>query len=223
MPLPPLPLPPPPVPPPPGPPSTTAQPNAVKVPTPDSRETDNIIAEALARQRQTQPPTARPNPVQGGAPQTGGNPKGDITATLSQAQRGAIGDKVRECWTKDPGALDLEKMQVMVTATLDPRDGTVRDVVPAEQDRARVAGEPRLRAFFERARRAILDPRDGTVREVVPAEQDRARVAGEPRLRAFFERARRAILDPRCGKELVTRDKLATTGPPTTLTFRFSP
>ncbi len=114
-----------------------------------------------ALQKQTKPPTAKANPQQGGAPQTGGNPKGDITATLSQAQRGAIGDRVRECWTKDPGALDLEKMQVLVTATLGP-DGTARIVEVADQDKARVGGDPRLRAFFERARRAILDARCGT-------------------------------------------------------------
>ena len=37
----------------------------------------------------------------------GGNPNGNDTAALSDAQRGQIGDKVRECWTKDAGALVL--------------------------------------------------------------------------------------------------------------------
>jgi hypothetical protein len=148
------------VPPPPAPPSTTAQPNITKNPAPDSKETDNTLEKAMAALRQKVPPTAKPNPQQGGAPQVGGSPKGDITATLSDKLRGAIGDKVRECWTKDEGALDADKMQVMVTATLDP-DGTVRIVEPADEDKGRVMGDPRLRAFFERARRAILDPRCG--------------------------------------------------------------
>ena len=59
--------------------------------------------------QQQKPPTARPNPRAGGDPRGGGNPLGNDTAALSAAQRGAIGDHVRECWTKDPGALDLEK------------------------------------------------------------------------------------------------------------------
>lgn len=139
-----------------------------KNPTPDSRETENTLERLRALQRQTQPPTAKPNPQQGGAPQTGGNPKGDITATLSQAQRGAIGEKVRECWNRDAGALNADKMQVMVTATLDAT-GTVRLVEPADEEKAKVSGDPRLRAFFEAARRAILDPRCG--RELVAREK----------------------------------------------------
>ncbi len=136
--------------------------------TPDSKELENTLEKFRAAQRQSQPPTAKPNPPHGGAPQTGGNPKGDITASLSQAQRGAIGDKVRECWTKDAGALDADKMQVMVTATLDGT-GTVRIVEPADEEKSRVASDPRMRAFFERARRAILDPRCG--RELVAKEK----------------------------------------------------
>ncbi len=90
---------------------------------------------------------------------------------------------MRECWTKDPGALDLEKMQVMVTATIDPRDGTAREVVPAEADRARVSSDPRLRAFFERARRAILDSRCG--RELVTRQQAAANTSGTPTTLTF--------------------------------------
>ncbi len=176
-------MPPPPVPPPPAPPSNTAQPNPTNNPAPDSREVNNTLERLRALQRQNQPPTAKPNPQQGGAPQTGGNLKGDITANLSQAQRGAIGEKVRECWTKDPGALDGDKMQVMVTVTLDST---------------------------------------GTARIVEPADEEKARVQSDVRLRSFFERARRAILDPKCGRELVTKEKLASDSP-SKLTFRFRP
>jgi hypothetical protein len=168
-PSPPLPLPPPLVPPPPSPPSTTSQPNPTKNPAPESRELENTLEKLRALQRQTRPPTAHPNPQRGGAPTPAGNPRGDITATLSAEQRGAIGDRVRECWTKDAGALDIDKRQVLVTATIDPADGSAREVEPADQEKARIAGDPVLRAFFERARRAILDPRCGN--NLVPKDK----------------------------------------------------
>jgi hypothetical protein len=139
-------------------PSTTSQPNPTKNAAAESQALENTLEKLRAREKQQRPPTAKANPLQGGAPQVGGSPKGDITASLSQAQRAAIGDKVRECWTKDAGALNVDQMQVMVTATLD-QDGTVRVVEPADEAKAAVASDPRLRAFFERARRAILDPR----------------------------------------------------------------
>jgi len=168
-PQPPLPLPPPPVPPPPAPPSTTSQPNPTKNATAESRELENTLDKLRALQRQTQPPKAHANPQKGGAPAVGGSPNGDITATLTAAQRGAIGDRVRECWTKDSGALNADKLQVLVTATIDPADGSAREVEPAEQERSRLAGDPVLRAFFERARRAILDPRCGN--NLVPKDK----------------------------------------------------
>ncbi len=155
-PTPPLPLPPPLVPPPPAPPSSTSQPNQTKNPVPESQELANTLDKLRALQRQTQPPTAHPNPPRGGAPTPAGTPRGDITATLSAQQRGAIGDRVRECWTKDAGALDLEKMQVMLTVTIDTADGTARAATVADEDRGRVSGDPRLRAFAERAVRAVL-------------------------------------------------------------------
>jgi outer membrane biosynthesis protein TonB len=154
-------VPPPPAPPPPAPPSTTSQPNPTKNAAPESRELEATLEKLRALQRQTQPPKARPNPARGGAPTPAGNPHGDITATLTAEQRGAIGDRVRECWTKDAGAIGIDKMQVLVTATIDPADGSAREVEPADSERSRIAGDPLLRAFFERARRAILDPRCG--------------------------------------------------------------
>jgi len=132
-------------------------------------------------QHQTQPPTAHPNPQRGGAPTPAGTPRGDITATLSAEQRGAIGDRVRECWTKDAGALDVDKMQVMLTVTIDPADGTARAAEVADQDRGKVSGDPRLRAFAERAVRAVLDPRCGN--NLVP--KDKLVVDGVPNKLTF--------------------------------------
>ena len=152
---PPLPMPPPPAP---TPPSRTAQPNPTANPAPDTRALQNTLEKLRAEARQqTQAPKARPNPRQGGAPNSGGNPLANDTAALSASERGAIGDHVRPCWTDDPGALDLDKMQVLLTVTTD-QTGTVRQAVVAADDQGRVAADPRLRVFAERAVRAVLSP-----------------------------------------------------------------
>ena len=82
---------------------------------------------------------------------------GDITATLSSVQQGAIGDRVRECWGIDRGALGVETMSVQLVVTFDERGvARIADFGPA--DLGRVGSDPRFRAFAERARRAVLDP-----------------------------------------------------------------
>jgi hypothetical protein len=134
-----LPLPPPPAPPPPAPPSKTSQPNITKNAAPESQELNNTLEKLRALQQQQKPPTARANPSTSSGPV--GATKGDITGSLTDIQRGAIGDRVRECWTKDPGALDLDKMSVQVTVTTDAT-GTVRQVVVADVDRAAVSANP---------------------------------------------------------------------------------
>jgi hypothetical protein len=53
--------------------------------------------------------------------------------------------------------LDLDKMQVLLTVTTDA-SGTARMAVVAPDDAGRVAGNPRLRVFSERAIRAVLNP-----------------------------------------------------------------
>ena len=152
---PPLPLPPPLVPPPPAPPSTTSQPNVTKNPAPNSSSVENTLEKLRQMQQQSQPPKAKANPTAGGAPNGGGNPQGD-TAALSADQRGAIGDHVRECWTKDAGALDIEKQRVLLTVTTDA-GGVARKADVSGEDVGRLA-DPRFRAFAERAVRAIMDP-----------------------------------------------------------------
>jgi hypothetical protein len=137
--------------------STTAQPNPAKNPAPDSAALDNTLEKLRTLQRQSQPPRARYNPRSGGAPNGGGNPNSNDTAGLTAAQRGAIGDYVRRCWSTDPDALDLDKMQILLTVTTDS-GGVVRRADVADEDAGRLGGNPRLRAFAERARRAVLDP-----------------------------------------------------------------
>jgi hypothetical protein len=137
-------------------PSHSAQPNPTTNPAPESEALDNTLEKLRATLRQQKPPTARYNPAQGGAPNGGGNPSGNDTAALTATERAAIGDHVRPCWTTDPGALDLDKMQALLTVTTDPT-GEVRvaNVAPADQGRL---GDPRFRAFAERAVRAVMDP-----------------------------------------------------------------
>ena len=152
-------IPPPPIPPPEHPapprPSQTAQPNETR----NAAENSNAMEATLQRlrqmQHQTQPPKARPNPRAGGQPDSGGNPASDDTDALSAAQRGAIGDHVRECWTKDSGARDLDAYSVVLTVITDP-SGTVRIANVAPEDRGKLS-DPMFRAFAERAVRAVED------------------------------------------------------------------
>ncbi len=154
LPTPPLPAPPPPVPPPPAKPSQTSQPNVTKNPAPDSLALENTLEKLRAMQRQTQPPRARYNPAQGGAPNAGGNPLGDDTSKLSADQIRAIGATVQRCWTYDAGAKDVERMQVLLTVRTDEA-GVARQAIVAVSDQGRL-GNPVFRAFAERAVRAVL-------------------------------------------------------------------
>ncbi len=115
------------------------------------------MARLRALQRQTQPPTGRPNPAAAQGLQVGGSRQGDITASLSPQQTGAIGDRVRECWTKDAGALDIDKLTVQLIVTFD-ETGTARLAEVGDADRGKM-GDPRFRAFAERAMRAVRDPK----------------------------------------------------------------
>jgi neural Wiskott-Aldrich syndrome protein len=142
---------------PPSPQSATSQPNPTKNAAPQSNALENTLEKLRSLQKQTQPPKARANPQAGGAPNGGGNPQSDDTSALSASQRGAIGDFVRRCWNTDPGMLDLDKMEVLLTVTTDAA-GVVRRAVVAQDESGRVGGNARLRVFSERAIRAVLDP-----------------------------------------------------------------
>ena len=128
-----------------------------KNPAPNSSSVENTLEKLRQQLAQAQPPKGRPNPQSGGHPNGGGNPLGNDTAALSASERGAIGDHVRECWTKDAGALDIDKQRVLLTVKTDAT-GVAHEAVVAGDDIGRMS-DPRFRAFAERARRAILDPR----------------------------------------------------------------
>ena len=126
-------------------------------PAPNSEALENTLEKLRQLAQPKKPPKARPNPTAGGDPRGGGSPLGNDTAALSAAQRGAIGEHVRECWTKDGGALDLEKLRVLLTVETDPT-GIVRKAEVAGDDLARMS-DPRFRVFAERAIRAVMDVR----------------------------------------------------------------
>ncbi|WP_158802641.1 hypothetical protein [Acidisoma sp. L85] len=154
-----LPMPPPPAPPaPPAPPSPTNQPHPTANPAPMSQTVLNTLDKLRSMNLNQKAPTARYNPLQGGAPNGGGNPNNsDATAALTSAQRGAIGDQVRRCWTIDSAAENVQQMRVMLKVTTDA-SGTARLAQVAPSDQGRAAGDPVFRAFAERAVRAVLDP-----------------------------------------------------------------
>jgi len=152
---------PPPEKPPPVKPSQTAQPNVTQNMAPNSSALEATLLRLRQMQKQVQPPRARPNPKAGGQPDTGGNPASNDTDALSAAQRGEIGAHVRECWTRDSGAQNIDKMSVVLTVVTDAT-GTSRVARVAEEDRGKLT-DPVFQAFAERAVRAVMDVRCATL------------------------------------------------------------
>jgi hypothetical protein len=157
-------MPPPPAPPaPPAPVSPTTQPHPTTNPAAMSQTVLNTLEKLRSMNLDQKAPTARYNPAQGGAPHGGGNPNNrDATASLTAAERGAIGDKVRQCWFIDGGAPNVQSLSVLLTAYTRP-DGTVYRAVIAGADIARDQSDPVFAAFADRAVRALLDYRCATL------------------------------------------------------------
>lgn len=150
-PAPPSPAPPSPVPPAPQPrqEAGTGQTPPVQRPQERSQSVLNTLERLRAQQQQQTPPTARPNPA--GAPaQGGGTPQG--TAALTAAERSGLADRIGECWSVDGGAPGIQNIVVELRVETDS-GGTVRRVSGTPPS------DPRARAVYEAARRALLDPR----------------------------------------------------------------
>ena len=134
--------------------------NSAASPAPPARvtaENSSTINDVLARLRSQQAQSgqhdARSAASARAAPPGGGSPTGVDNAQLSAATRGAIGDRLRECWTGDRGAVDFDKQVVRLRITTDEA-GVIRQADLAGADASRVGV---ARAFAERARRAALD------------------------------------------------------------------
>ena len=142
--------------------STTSQPNQTKNPVMDTESLENTLAKLRAVTKDKNPPKALANPYSGGATEDSGNPNSTDTSTLTAAERGAIGDAVRPCWTRDAGALNADQLQVMLQVTTGP-DGVVHvaHVDPSYLDQ--VNSDPVLQAFSDRAINAVLDAQCATL------------------------------------------------------------
>jgi len=137
--------------------STTSQLNATNNTSPDTTSLLATLEKFRAAQSQSAPPRARANPSRGGLVNGGGQKQGNDTGKLTGAQMAAIGDHVRECWTYDAGAKDVDQMRVNLLVTTDAQ-GVARVVHVVGNDAARMNSDPYFRAFAERAIRAVLDP-----------------------------------------------------------------
>ncbi|WP_431282078.1 hypothetical protein ACQW02_22150 [Humitalea sp. 24SJ18S-53] len=149
----PIPLPPPPAPPPPVPAPTAGTGQTPPVARPQERSTSVLnTLEALRQQQQREAPRARPNAPAAPAASAAGSPTG--TAQLTQGDVRGLQDQLSECWSVDGGMLNVGQMRVSMRLDIDPQ-GIVRNVRPADG----AYTEPRQRALYESARRAVLDPR----------------------------------------------------------------
>ncbi len=150
-----LPLPPLPQPPAPTPPTPTHQQHVVKTATPLSKSVLNTLLKLEAQQKQTKAPTHEYNPDQGGAPDAGGSTQSTANSRLSGADRNAIGNHVRPCWTVDAGAPGLAGFSVNLTVQTDA-SGTVHNAVVSPQDQSKM-GDPLFNAFAQRAVAAVMN------------------------------------------------------------------
>ncbi len=135
--------------------SPTHQQNITKNPAPMSQSVLNTLDKLRALQKQDQPPTAKYNPDQGGAPNGGGSKQSTANSRLSGADRSAIGSHVRPCWNTDTGALGYASFSVMLQVTTDAT-GTVREAAVAPVDQGKL-GNPEFAAFADRAVSAVMN------------------------------------------------------------------
>ena len=138
-------------------PSHITQPNKAKKTQTDSHSLLETLDSFRSDQKQTHAPTAKANPVQGGAPNGGGSPTGDITRSLSVGEQKAIGGAVRRCYTEDTAAKNYATFVAHLIVTVDAT-GEARIVQFAPQTQAQMNADPSYRALAERARAAVLSP-----------------------------------------------------------------
>lgn len=137
--------------------SHLTQPNASKNTQADSHSLLATLDSFRSDQKQTHAPKAKANPPQGGAPDGGGVPNGDITKSLPMADQKAIGGSVRRCYTEDTEARNYASFVAHLIVTVDAT-GEARLVKYAPDTAAKMAADPSYRVLAERARDAVLSP-----------------------------------------------------------------
>ncbi|MFE8872526.1 energy transducer TonB [Acetobacter persici] len=138
-------------------PSHITQPNKAKKTQEDSHSLLETLDSFRSDTKQTHAPKAKANPVQGGAPNGGGSPDGDITRSLSAGEQKAIGGAVRRCYTEDTAAKNYATFVAHLIVTVDAT-GEARIVQFAPQTQAQMNADSSYRALAERARAAVLSP-----------------------------------------------------------------
>ena len=88
--------------------SGTVQP-VPAAPPDDSRSVLNTLERLRSLRQQTDTSTS---PTRPRGPERGVSLRGSDNASLSAVQRGAVGEKVRDCWTRDAGVLHADTFQV---------------------------------------------------------------------------------------------------------------
>ncbi|MFC3124456.1 hypothetical protein ACFOD4_05225, partial [Pseudoroseomonas globiformis] len=123
-------------------------------PPPRTEERSSSVLSTLERlrasQQQNEAPRARPAPQAGRTAAGGGTPTGN--ALLTQGEIRGVADRISECWSVDAGMLNLDQITVELRVEIDS-GGTIRNVRPASS----VPSDPRARAVYESARRALMD------------------------------------------------------------------
>ncbi|MCR0982224.1 hypothetical protein, partial [Roseomonas populi] len=130
----------------------TGQTPPVRNPAENSNAVQNTLERLRAMQAQNQAPASRPNPAAGSPARGGGAPTG--TAALTSGEIRGLADRISECWSVDGGAPDIGSITVEMKVETDAQ-GTIRIVRPVSG----VPSDPRARAVYEAARRALLDPK----------------------------------------------------------------
>ena len=130
--------------------SGTVQP-VPAAPPDDSRSVLNTLERLRSLRQQTDTSTS---PTRPRGPELGVSLRGSDNASLSAVQRGAVGEKVRDCWTRDAGVLHADTFQVHLIVTTDAT-GVARQAEIAPGDPASAFSSP-LHALAERAVLAVL-------------------------------------------------------------------
>ncbi|MFD1110424.1 cell envelope integrity protein TolA, partial [Pseudoroseomonas ludipueritiae] len=124
----------------------------VQRPAEQSNSVQNTLERLRAAQAQQEAPRARASSPAGRPAAGGGAPNGN--AMLSQGEIRGVADRISECWSVDAGMMGLDQIVVLLQVDMDP-SGTIRNV----RAPSGVPSDPRARAVFESARRALLDPK----------------------------------------------------------------
>lgn len=110
------------------------------------------------RQQQAQRPPQPQRPTGGGAPAAGAPGGTAPSPGLSRGEIEGLSNRISECWSVDPGMLGLEQIVVEVQARFRP-SGTGVAVVAVQPAPGTNLNDPRVRAVFESAQRALRNPR----------------------------------------------------------------